>query len=132
MARTLCRVLGFVLLLAGAAGFAEPHLLGLHLTPIHNVIHVLSGLGLLYVGFAASLEAARGSSLVFGSVYFALGLLGFVAPGVVSTLLGHAPGLDARSLLPDNLLHLLLGGAFLLAGLAQPTHRTLSVTRPNP
>jgi hypothetical protein len=76
MARTLCRLLGFVLLLAGAAGFAEPHLLGLHLTPVHNVIHVLSGLALLYVGFAASLEAVRGTSLVFGSVYFLLGLLG--------------------------------------------------------
>jgi hypothetical protein len=131
MARTLCRLLGFVLLLAGAAGFAEPHLLGLHLTPIHNVIHVLSGLALLYVGFAASLEAARGMSLIFGSVYFLLGLLGFVAPGIVSTLLGHALGLDAKSLLPDNLLHLVLGGAFLFAGLAQPTQRPVSVTRPN-
>jgi hypothetical protein len=132
MARTLCRLLGFVLLLAGAAGFAEPHLLGLHLTSIHNVIHVLSGLALLYVGFAASLEAARGMSLVFGSVYFLLGLLGFVAPGVVSTVLGHALALDAKSLLPDNLLHLVLGGAFLFAGLAQPTHSTVSVTRLNP
>jgi hypothetical protein len=49
----------------------------------------------------------------------------------VSTVLGHALGLDAKSLLPDNLLHLVLGGAFLLAGLAQPTPRTISVTRPN-
>ena len=128
MARTLCRWLGVVFLLAGAAGFAEPHLAGLHLTPTHNVIHLVSGLLLLYIGFTGSLEAARGLSLVFGSAYFLLGLLGFVAPSVVSSLLGHGPGLDARSLLPDNLLHLVLGGAFLFGGLAQPTARTISVT----
>jgi len=54
-----------------------------------------------------------------------------VRAAAVSTVLGHALGLDAKSLLPDNLLHLVLGGAFLLAGLAQPTPRTISVTRPN-
>ena len=128
MARTLCRGLGVVFLLAGAAGFAEPQLAGLHLTPTHNVIHVVSGLVLLYIGFAGSLEAARALNLVFGSAYFLLGLLGFVAPSVVGSLLGHGPGLDARSLLPDNLLHLVLGGAFLFGGLAQPSARTISVT----
>jgi hypothetical protein len=117
-----------VFLLAGAVGFVEPNLLGLHLTPTHNVIHLVSGLVLLYVGFAGSLEAARGLSLVFGSVYFLLGLLGFVAPGVVGSALGHGPGLDARALLPDNVLHLALGGAFLFGGLAQPSARTISVT----
>jgi hypothetical protein len=115
-------------MLAGAAGFAEPQLAGLHLTPTHNVIHLVSGLVLLYIGFAGSLEAARGLSLIFGCAYFLLGLLGFVAPSVVGSLLGHGAGLDARSLLPDNLLHLVLGGAFLFGGLAQPSARTISVT----
>ncbi len=128
MARTLCRWLGVVFLLAGAAGFVDPNLLGLHLTPIHNVIHIVSGLLLLYCGCAGSAAAARGLSLAFGSAYFLLGLLGFVAPGVVGSLLGHGPGLDARSLLPDNVLHLALGGAFLFGGLAQPSARTISVT----
>jgi hypothetical protein len=105
-----------VFLLAGAVGFVEPNLLGMHLTPTHNVIHLVSGLLLLYVGFTGSPEAARGLSLVFGSVYFLLGLLGFVAPSVVG------------SLLPDNVLHLALGGAFLFGGLAQPAARTISVT----
>ena len=54
MFRTLCRVLGVVFVLAGLTGFADPNLLGLHLTPAHNVIHILSGLVTLYVGFAGS------------------------------------------------------------------------------
>jgi hypothetical protein len=34
MSRSLCRVPGVVFVLAGLAGFVEPDLLSLHLTPI--------------------------------------------------------------------------------------------------
>lgn len=130
MSRSLCRVLGIVFVLAGLAGFVEPNLLGLHLTPIHNVIHVVSGLVTLYVAFAGSLDAVRGLGLAFGSAYGLLGALGFVAPGLVGTLLGHGSGIDSRSLAPDNLLHVLLGALFLFAGAAVSSPRSASpITR---
>jgi hypothetical protein len=118
MARSVCRVLGFVFVLAGVAGFVEPHLAGLHLTPVHNVIHLVSGLLALYMGYAGSLDAARGFCVGFGAVYGLLGVMGFVAPGVVASLLGHQGDLAARSLVPDNVLHLVLAGILLYGGLA--------------
>ena len=43
-----------------------PTLMGFHLTPIHNVIHVLTGAIALYLGFSASYDAARTFCLIFG------------------------------------------------------------------
>jgi hypothetical protein len=64
-------------------GFVAPNLLGAHLTPAHNVVHIVSGLIALYLGFAGTLSAAKTFCLVFGVVYLALGILGMalgVAP----------------------------------------------------
>jgi len=75
MCRILCRIIGVALLLVGLAGFALPHLLGMHLTTIHNVVHLLTGLIALYVGFAATFEAARVFCLVFGAVLLIAALM---------------------------------------------------------
>jgi hypothetical protein len=107
-----------VLLVVGLWGLAEPNLLGMHLTPVHNIIHVLTAAIALYMGFAASVSAARTFSIAFGAVYLLLGVLGFVAPGVVTSVIGH-PAVGSGELTPDNLVHLLLGGAFLAVGLMQ-------------
>ena len=119
MARTLCKVFGVAFLLAGIAGFPMPHLLGFHLTLIHNVIHLATGAVALYLGFAGSAGAVRTFSIVFGGVYLALGVLGFVAPGVVAAGIGHAP-VGSSELTPDNLFHVVVGAAFLVAGLTGP------------
>ena len=76
MAKTVCKVLGVVFLLVGVAGFVNQGLLGAHFTPAHNVVHLVSGAIALYFGFAGSMAAAKGFSLVFGVVYLALGILG--------------------------------------------------------
>ena len=120
MAQTLCKIAGVVLLLVGLAGFAMPHLLGMHLTPIHNVVHLLTAASALYMGFGASLGAARTFCIAFGSVYLLLGILGFVAPGVVAAILGHPP-VTGSELTPDNIVHLLVGAAFLGVGLTTPS-----------
>jgi hypothetical protein len=119
MTRTFCKVAGVVLLLVGLAGFAMPHLLGMHLTPIHNVVHLVSGAAALYMGMAGSAAGARTFCIAFGSVYLLLGVLGFVAPGVVAAIIGH-PVTGSGDLAPDNIVHLLLGGAFLAAGVTSP------------
>ena len=55
MAKTVCKILGVVFVLVGLCGFAAPGLLGAHLTPVHNVVHIVSGLIALYFGFAGTL-----------------------------------------------------------------------------
>ena len=131
MSRTLSRVFGVALVLAGLAGFADPGLFGLHLTTIHNLIHAFSGLVLLYVGFAGSEDAVRGLMLTFGSVYVLMGLLGFLAPGIVQALIGHSGSLDASALAPDNILHVLTGTVLVFTGLAHSPGEVPPVARPH-
>jgi hypothetical protein len=110
-------VLGFAFLVAGLVGFVQPHFLGFHLTTIHNVVHLATAAVALYLGFAGSLTAARTFCLVFGAVYALLGVLGFLAPGLVATILGHPGPLSGGDLAPDNIFHIVVGGAFLAAGM---------------
>ncbi len=119
MARTICKILGVAFVLAGLGGFVMPRLLGFHLTTIHNLIHLASGAVALYLGFAGSAAAVRTFCIAFGGVYLALGVLGFVAPGLVAAVIGHAP-VDSGELTPDNVFHIVVGAVFLLAGLAGP------------
>src|SRR5262245_2731067 len=76
MAKTVCKILGVVFLLVGVIGFVKSDLLGTHLSMAHNVVHLVSGVIALYLGFAGSLAAARAFCLVFGIVYLGLGILG--------------------------------------------------------
>ena|SRR5690349_13070409 len=114
MAKTVCKILGVVFLLVGLVGFAAPNLLGAHLTPIHNVVHIVSGGIALYFGFAGTLSGAKTFCLVFGLVYLALGVLGMA--------LGEPP--DRMWMLGplhlgqmDHIIHVLLGIVFLAGGL---------------
>jgi uncharacterized membrane protein HdeD (DUF308 family) len=120
MAKVICKVLGVVFLIVGLLGFVSPNLLGMHLSGIHNIIHLISAALALYFGFAASPSAARAFSLIFGAVYLLLGALGFTTPGPVIALLQahHTPG-GLRSLAADNIFHILLGAVFIIAGLAR-------------
>ena len=116
MAKTICKILGVVFLLVGVLGFAMPHLLGAHLTPAHNVIHIVSGVIALYFGFAGSLGGAKALCLVFGVVYLALGVLGF-AVGVGDQRVWHVVGDTIVFGKPDHGIHCALGILFLAGGL---------------
>lgn len=115
MAKTLCKVLGAVFLLVGIAGFAAPTLMGLHLAPAHNLVHLLSGAIALYLGFSGSLSAAKTFCLVFGLVYLALGILGMVMGDAANNRMWHVGPLDLAMV--DHGLHVLLGAVFLAGGL---------------
>jgi Domain of unknown function (DUF4383) len=106
MAKNLCKILGVVLALVGIAGFLKPDLLGLHLTTVHNIVHLLTAAIALYVGFMGTYSAARTFNQVFGVIYLLLGILGFIAPGLVASVIqSHATG----GLVMDNVVHLLIG-----------------------
>ncbi len=120
MAKTICKILGVAFVLLGLLGYATPNFLGMHLSPIHNIIHLVSGALALYFGFAASYSAARTFCIVFGAVYLLLGVLGFVAPETVANLLqAHETPGTTGSMTPDNAVHLLLGAAFLIGAFAR-------------
>jgi hypothetical protein len=118
MAKTVCKILGVVFILVGVAGFAAPTLLGAHLNPAHNVVHLVSGAIALYFGFAGSPGAARGFCLLFGLVYLLLGVCGwFLGTGAERML--DLPNAASPVLMlgkMDHIIHILLGVIFLAGG----------------
>lgn len=114
MAKTVCKILGVVFLLVGIVGFAKANLLGAHLSPAHNVVHLVSGVIALYFGFAGTLSAAKAFSLVFGVVYLALGILGMAMGTGAERMLTIGPLHFGQA---DHGIHILLGVIFLAGGL---------------
>lgn len=113
--RLFARVFGVVLLLVGILGLVlgDKLLFGiLNIDLVEDIIHVASGLLLLYVGFAASAPVAKALVVGLGVVYLIVTSLGFFAPAFIETL--NPSGYT----IVDNLIHLLVGtlaiGAALL------------------
>lgn len=113
MLKNLAWVFGVVFLVIGLAGFVPAltpggHLLGIFdVSPIHNIIHILSGVAAL--GLASSGE--KGAQMyfkVFGVVYALVTLIGFIQGTTVLGLIGVN--------VADNLLHLAIAAVSLYAG----------------
>jgi len=116
MAKTISKILGVVFILVGLAGFAEPNLMGTHLSTTHNLVHLISGAIALYFGFAGTLGAARLFCIIFGIVYALLGVCGFLlgtGPDRMFDVLGSI-GLHLGTM--DHVVHILLGVVFLIGG----------------
>jgi len=114
MAKTVCKILGVVFLLVGVCGFVAPTLLGAHLSPAHNAVHIVSGVIALYFGFAGTLSGAKLFSLIFGVVYLGLGILG-MALGTGESRMWMVGPLHFAQV--DHGIHILLGVIFLAGGL---------------
>jgi hypothetical protein len=115
MSRTYCKILAIAMLIGGILGFATPHLLGFHLTPVHNAIHLVTGALAAWIGFGGSYPATRTFCRVFGVVYGLVAVLGFVAPALLGAILQH-PGVTAHELMPDNVFHVAVALSALFAG----------------
>ncbi len=104
--RTYAQILGVVLILIGVVGLilGDALLLGiLNIDVMEDIVHILTGGILAYVGFGrVDAGAARSIVLVLGVVYLVVGVLGFILP----TLFGLIPN---GYTIFDNLLHLVLG-----------------------
>jgi hypothetical protein len=117
---------GTTLVVLAFVGFVVDNLLGAHLSPAHNYIHLVGGALLVWFGFKNERQAKK-CSLIFGAFYGVLGLLGFIVgtPGMPSV--GNLVRDDSLWLLSpehlelgsrDHAIHLvlaavLLGGALL-------------------
>ena len=112
--RTLYLVLGAVLVLVGVLGFVLPSpLLGyFEVNMLHNIVHIASGALTLFAA-TQGIGAIRLWGKVFGLVYLAVAILGFVIPGGDLFSLMHVN-------LPDNVLHLALATVFLYVGFLAP------------
>ena len=116
---------GAFLVVVGLLGFVAPGFLGMHLSPLHNVVHLLSGAAAIYFGMKATPTAARTFCQVFGAVYALSGLAGFVAggPDYTFTIIPGALVLGTM----DHLVHLILGATFLSVGWVE---RVVAATPP--
>lgn len=117
MAKTLCKIFGVVLALVGIAGFLKEDLLGMHLTMIHNIVHLVTAAIALYFGFSGSDAAARTFCQVFGVIYLLLGVGGFFAPDVIAKVIQSHAAMGDGSLMRDNIVHVAVGAVFLIVGL---------------
>jgi hypothetical protein len=113
-------ILGLILTLVGVLGFFPnltpgDRLFGLFMVDTaHNIVHLLSGMILLGVGFGGSEVLARQTALVFGMIYAIVTILGFLG---INPVFGF---IMVNS--PDNILHLLISVSALAVGLAKQHH----------
>lgn len=113
MLKKLAIVFGVLFLIIGIGGFIPAltpngHLLGVFdVSPIHNIIHILSGVAALGLG-ASGEKGARTYFQVFGVVYGLVTVLGFIQGTTVLGLIGVN--------IADNLLHLAITAVALYAG----------------
>jgi hypothetical protein len=75
--QTICIVLGSAFILIGLFGVLMPRLLGMHLSMLHNLLQIISGMIALWCGLTSS-NRAIAYSLWFGAGYGLLGIAGFV------------------------------------------------------
>jgi Domain of unknown function (DUF4383) len=135
MANRVATILGIAFLLVGILGFVVPGFLGAHLSPVHNIVHIVSGAISLWLGLKGSPSSAKTFCIVFGAVYLLLGVAGFVAGTdntTVSTGIPHGTDTKILKVIPgqlelgtiDHVIHVVIGAAYLIGGFATRIVRT--------
>jgi uncharacterized membrane protein HdeD (DUF308 family) len=104
MASKFVKVLGIVFLFLGVIGFVLPMEEIFHLTPIHNVIHIVSGIVALVMSTseAKSILYAK----IFGVVYLLVAILGLFTHEFAGVMF----------MLATNILHFAIAFSSLYVG----------------
>jgi len=116
MAKTMAVLFGLVFLVVGILGFVpavtkDQMLLGIfHVNAAHNCVHLLSGVIALICGMMG-VGASRTYFKLFGLVYAAVAVLGFLNPGDHVMLLGLISNNMA-----DTWLHVAIAAVSLIIG----------------
>jgi hypothetical protein len=115
MTKKIAAVIGIGLVLLGLIGFLVPGLLGMHLSPGHNLIHLASGGLAIFFGLKATPAASKAFCLFPGLLYAALGSLGLMVGGIdqLITVLPNQVALGFA----DHVAHLVFGASFFFAAL---------------
>jgi len=146
MAKPILIFMGAFLIAIGLAGFLVPGLGGTHLSLLHNLLHLGSGVLSIYFGKYTSAIAARAFAILFGLFYFLLAVAGyfFGNPGIATVPIVTSMDIDPRLVmivpgwlelgLRDHVLHFFLGMIFLTSGLLTrlPPIPSLSQTKKKP
>ena len=123
MAKTMAVLFGVVFLVVGILGFVpalakDGMLLGIfHVNAAHNAVHLLSGVVALICGMTG-IGASRLYFKIFGLVYAAVAVLGFLNPGD-TMLLGLISNNTA-----DTWLHVAIAAVSLIIGFMPATTET--------
>ncbi|WP_246944541.1 DUF4383 domain-containing protein [Bacillus pinisoli] len=104
MASKFARTLGIIFIVSGIVGFFLPLEAIFHLTPVHNIVHLLSGV----IGVAVSGSESRSVwyAKVFGFVYLLVAFLGLFTHEFAGIIF----------LMADNVLHFLIAFASIYVG----------------
>lgn len=121
--KTASVIIGFIFIVVGILGFIPNPIIGesegaiFHSDTMHNMVHIISGALFFIIGLAMP-GFARTFLIIFGIVYFLIGILGLSSIGnePTTTVLGflHVNG-------PDNYLHIALGIVIFLASMLRPS-----------
>lgn len=115
MVKLFTQVIGVVLAVVGILGFLTSGI-GTLVTfhTHHNLIHLVSGLILAYLGFMGSESSQRLGAQIFGVIYGLVTLLGIFKVGG-----GNPLGLQLHLNWTYNIIHLIIAGWGLWAGFAK-------------
>ena len=125
MAKTMAVLFGVVFLVIGILGFVpavtkDEMLLGIfHVNTAHNAVHLLSGVVALICGMMG-VGASRIYFRIFGLVYAAVAIMGFMNPGEHTMLLGLISNNTA-----DTYLHVAIAAVSLLIGFMPASRETV-------
>ncbi len=139
IANQVCWYMGGLMIVLGLVGYVVPNLFEANLNPVHNLILLVSGALALWFGLTAANYTAKRFCNWFGGVYMLLGVAGFAfGHRALSLTRPTASGIPEESaflwqLVPgkfelgtaDHVLHIIIGGVFLLGAFY-----TLRKTRP--
>lgn len=137
MANFAATIMGVLFIVIGIAGFIFNNLLGAHLTLMHNIIHLVSGIASVYIGATSSRYAAKLFCFVFGISYLSLAVFGYwLGYNHMETYLpkgaeDNAYNQDMFHVIPgvfelgvmDHLIHVVIGAVYIVAAAITRTAR---------
>ena len=111
LARYLCRVLGVIFVATAPFVFLSAE------APMryHTLLHVVTGLVALGIGFWGTRNAARLYCLLFGAGYLLFGVLGMLLGDPADDRMWHVGPLELMT--GDHVFHIVLGAVVLLTGI---------------
>ncbi len=121
-------VFGIIFVIVGLLGFVPNPIVGMdslfHTDSLHNIVHLVIGLILLYTGTKAGGSAPMALKVI-GIIYLLLAILGWIGSG--ESILGLVEINGA-----DNWLHLVLGVVLVWAGFAGKKSSDMGGMSPQP